>query len=119
MVRILLAAQDDPLREYLARKLFRQGHAVSPARNGREAMTYLVPGALDLLIVQVNMDGVDGPELARRASAAVPGLRVFFLCGFRVLPLKEGARPTVSAEMLDPPFHLNRLGVEINNLLAA
>ncbi|MBT7612023.1 MAG: response regulator [Alphaproteobacteria bacterium] len=119
MARILLAAQDDILRGYIARLLLRQGHLVSPVCGGRDAMTHLVPGAFDILIAQDCMDEVDGPELARRAGAAVPGLRILFLNGFRVLPLKEGARPVLEDEVLDAPFHLNRLAAEIDNLLAA
>lgn len=119
MARILLVAQDDALRGYLARTLLRLGHAVSPVCRGRDATAHLVPGAFDILIAQDRMDDVDGPELARRAGAAVPGLRVLFLSGFRVLPLKEGARPALDAEALEAPFHLNRLADEIDNLLAA
>jgi len=119
MARILLAAQDDVMRGYLARTLLRQGHAVSPVCSGREATHHCVPGAFDILIAEERMDDIDGPELARRAGAVVPGLRILFLSGFRVLPLKEGAMPVLSDDVLDAPFHLNRLADEIDNLLAA
>lgn len=119
MARILLATQDDVLRRYLGRRLARLGHAVVPVKRPRSAVGQLMPGAFDILIAQADMDGIDGPELARRAAAAVPGLRVFFLSGFRVLPLKEGARAALDDENLEPPFHLNRLAHEIDNLLAA
>ncbi len=107
------------MRGYLARKLLRQGHVVSPVCGGRDAMHHCVPGAFDILIAQEQMDEIDGPELARRAGAAVPGLRVLFLSGFRVLPLKEGARPVLDDDVLETAFHLNRLTDEIDNLLAA
>ena len=119
MARILLAAQDDVLRGYLGRSLTRQGHAVTAVGAGRSAIGQLLPGAFDILIAQSAMEGIDGPELARRASAAVPGLRVFFLAGFRVLPLKAGALPALEGDALKPAFHLNRLADEIDNLLAA
>ena len=119
MARILLVAQDDVLRGYLAKVLLRQGHAVSPMSGGRDAIAWLVPGAFRILITEAQMDDIDGPELARRVVAAVPGLRILFLDGFGVLPLKEGARPTLDEEFLHPRFHLNRLVYEIDNLLAA
>jgi two-component system cell cycle response regulator CpdR len=119
MARILLAVQDDLLRGYLGRRLSRQGHAVTPVGASRAALGQLLPGAFDILIAQSAMEGIDGPELARRASAAVPGLRIFFLSGFRVLPLKEGALPALEGDALEPPFHLKRLADEIDNLLAA
>ncbi len=119
MAHILLATQDDVLRGYLARSLARQGHAVMQVGQGRQVLGQLMPGAFDILIAQADMAGIDGPELARRASAAVPGLRVFFLSGFRVMPLKMGARAVLDEEVLEPAFHLNRLAHEIDNLLAA
>lgn len=119
MARILLADQDDVLRGYLSRRLTRMGHGVLAVTCPREAVGLLMPGAFDILIVQAEMDGVDGPEFARRAAAAVPGLRIFFLEGFRVLPLKEGARTVIEDDTLEPAFHLSRLVHEIDNLLAA
>jgi two-component system cell cycle response regulator CpdR len=119
MARILLAIEDDAMRGYIARLLLRQGHNVSPVCNGREALTHLVPGAIEILITQDRMSQIDGPELARRAGAAVPGLRTLILQGFSVLPLKEGAMPVLEDEVLETPFHLNRLAIEIDNLLAA
>ena len=118
-MRILLVTQDDVLRGYLGRSLARQGHAVVPCDRARDVLGQLMPGAFDVLIAQTAMEGIDGPELARRAAAAVPGLRVFFLWGFRVLPLKRGARPALEAESLKAPFHLKRLADELDNLLAA
>jgi two-component system cell cycle response regulator CpdR len=119
MACILLADQDDVLRGYLSRQLARMGHAVLPVTCPREAVGRLMPGAFDILIAQADMEGVDGPEFARRAAAAVPGLRIFFLDGFRVLPLKEGARTVLADDTLEPAFHLNRLAHVIDNLLAA
>ena len=119
MARILLVIEDDAMRGYIARLLLRQGHSVSPLCNGRDALTHLVPGAIEILITQDRMFRIDGPELARRAGAAVPGLRTLFLKGFSVLPLKEGARPALEDDVLETPFHLNRLAIEIDNLLAA
>ena len=119
MALILLVIEDDAMRGYIARLLLRQGHNVSPVCNGREARSHLVPGAFEILLTQDRMAQVDGPELARRAGAAVPGLRTLFLQGFSVLPLKEGARPVLDEDVLEAPFHLNRLAIEIDNLLAA
>jgi len=119
MARILLADQDDVLRGYITRKLSRMGHVVLPVTCPRQAVGQLMPGAFDILIAQADMEGIDGPEFARRAAAAVPGLRIFFLDGFRVLPLKEGARTVLEDDTLELAFHLNRLARVIDNLLAA
>ena len=118
MARILLAAEDALLRRYLARVLGRRGHGIWPVAAPRRALALLWPDAFDLLIAQQPMADIDGPELARRAAAAVPGLRVLFLCGFRVLPLKQGALPAMDEAVLEPAFHLGRLAGEIDRMLA-
>lgn len=119
MARILLAVEDDLLRRYLARMLLRHGHAVSPFATGRRALPQFLPGAFDVLIAQRGMADLDGPELARRATAAMPGLRVLFLHGFSVWPLKEGALPTGGEGALEPAFHLGGIAGGIDGLLAA
>ncbi len=119
MARILLAAHDDVMRCYLVRALSRQGHAVMAVADAHEAFGDLLPGAFDILIADTDLPGIGGPELARRAGAAIPGLRILFRHGFSAAPLKEGALPRLEDEALEPPFHLNRLADEIDNLLAA
>ncbi len=119
MARILLAVENDLLRRYLARMLLRHGHAVSPFAGGRRALGQFLPGAFDILIAQRGMADLDGPELARRATAAMPGLKVLFLHGFSVRPLREGALPTMGESALEPAFHLGGLARGIDGLLAA
>ena len=119
MARILLAAHDDVMRCYLSRALMRQGHAVVPVADAHDALGHLLPGAFDILLCDSDMPGMGGPELARRAGGAIPGLRVLFRRGFSATPLKEGALPRLDDEVLEPTFHLNRLADEIDNLIAA
>ena len=119
MARILLAVEDALLRRHLARMLLRRGHGVAAVAGARKALAQLLPGAFDLLIAQHRMADIDGPELARRAGAAMPGLRVLFLRGFSVLPLKQGALPAIAEGALEPAFHLGALAGEIDRLLAA
>lgn len=119
MARILLAVENDLLRRHVARMLLRHGHAVSPFASGRRALPQFLPGAFDILIAQRRMADLDGPELARRAGAAMPGLKVLFLHGFSVRPLREGALPTTGESALGPAFHLSGLARRIDGLLAA
>jgi two-component system cell cycle response regulator CpdR len=119
MARILLAAHDDVMRCYLSRALARQGHAVVPVADAQEALGHLLPGAFNILVCDTDMPGMGGLELARRAGAVIPGLRILFRRGFSATPLKEGALPRLDDEALETPFHLNRLADEIDNLIAA
>ena len=74
MADILLAEDDDAMRQFLATALTRAGHKVSTHRDGRQALDAL-DKRYDLLIADIVMPGVDGIELARRARATQPDLR--------------------------------------------
>ena len=69
MANILLAEDDDAMRQFLGAALSRAGHKVMSYADGVSAL-----GALqhdfDLLIADIVMPGLDGIELARRARSA-------------------------------------------------
>ena len=72
MARILLAEDDDSMRDFLAKALNRAGHDVDAVADGEEGLDALgeAPGAYELLLTDIVMPGVDGIELARRASSS-------------------------------------------------
>ncbi|HTZ77961.1 MAG TPA: response regulator [Stellaceae bacterium] len=120
MARILLAEDDDNLREFLTRGLRRAGHTVLPAADGDSALNLLIDDdSVDLLLADVVMPGLDGIELARQATKRWPTLRVMFITGFAAVALRQremGSRP---ATVLAKPFHLRQLVEEVERMLAA
>ena len=90
MIRILLAEDDQVMREYLTRALERAGYAVTAVDRGTAAIPLLKAERFDLLLTDIVMPEMDGIELARRASEMVQGLRVMFITGFAAVTLKAG-----------------------------
>src|SRR5690606_24848199 len=82
MARILIAEDDDSMRAFLARALRRAGHWVEAAPDGLAAIDTLAAQDFDLLLADVVMPGLDGVELARRATRQQPRLKVMFITGF-------------------------------------
>ncbi|MEX2010167.1 MAG: response regulator, partial [Dongiaceae bacterium] len=82
MARILIAEDDDNMRAFLARALRRAGHWVESASDGLEAIAMIGDQEFDLLLADVVMPGMDGIELARRASKQNAHLKVMFITGF-------------------------------------
>jgi two-component system cell cycle response regulator CpdR len=119
MAKILLAEDENALRAVLARSLRGRGHAVTDVADGVEALDHLKPGAFDALVADIVMPRLDGLELARRASQAVPGIRVMFITGFAAVALQARAMPDINARVLSKPFHLRDLVDELDRLLAA
>ena len=115
MIRILLAEDDQVMREYLTRALERAGYAVSPVDRGTAAIPLLESESFDLLLTDIVMPEMDGIELARRAGEMVPGLRVMFITGFAAVTLKAG-REMPNARVLSKPFHLRDLVAEVDRV---
>ena len=68
--RVLLV-EDNPINAMLARTLLtREGCAVDHARGGEEAAAALKVGRYDLILMDMRMPGISGPEATRRLRAA-------------------------------------------------
>ncbi len=106
MAQILVAEDDDSMRSFLAGALRRAGHAVETASDGFEALSCLARHKYDVLLADVVMPGMDGVELARRASRDQPQIKVMFITGFAAValarPQRHARRPEDSQQAL--PF---------------
>jgi len=115
MIRILLAEDDQVMREYLARALERAGYAVSAVDRGTAALPLLETERFDLLLTDIVMPEMDGIELAQKAGEMCPDLRVMFITGFAAVTLKAG-KTMPQARVLSKPFHLRDLVLEVDRL---
>ena len=116
MIRILLAEDDDVMREYLARALTKSGYSVESVDRGTAALALIKQGLpFDLLLTDIVMPEMDGIELAQKAAIVAPDLRVMFITGFSAVSLKAGlAMP--NAKVLSKPFHLRDLVLEVDRM---
>ena len=115
MIRILLAEDDQVMREYLTRALQKSGYAVTAVDRGTAALPLIQTESFDLLLTDIVMPEMDGIELAQRATEMAPGMRVMFITGFAAVTLKAGeAMP--NARILSKPFHLRELVMEVDRL---
>ena len=115
MIRILLAEDDQVMREYLARALERSGYSVASVDRGTAAIPLLEAETFDLLLTDIVMPEMDGIELARRAGEMAPDMKVMFITGFAAVTLKAG-RAMPNARVLSKPFHLRDLVLEVDRL---
>ncbi|MGE5510031.1 MAG: cell cycle two-component system response regulator CpdR [Bacteroidota bacterium] len=119
MHRILLAEDDDSMRGFLERALVKAGYDVTAFANGADALERLKEEPFTLLLTDIVMPRMDGIELARRASALDPDLKIMFITGFAAVTLNNETRPPRDARVLSKPFHLKDLVREVGRLLAA
>jgi signal transduction histidine kinase len=81
---VLLVEDADPVRELAAAILRPLGYTVLEAPNATAAMGVVQAheGALNLLITDVVMPGMNGPRLAERLTAVRPDMRVLYVSGY-------------------------------------
>ena len=81
---VLLVDDDEIVRKVLRRQLDGKGFKILEADSGEQAIAILKRETqfVNLLITDVTMPDMTGPELARRWTAEVPGTPVLFISGF-------------------------------------
>lgn len=118
MAKILLAEDDESMRTFLARAIERAGYEVVAVDRGTAALPYIAAGGFDLLLTDIVMPEMDGIELAQRAAALAPRMRVMFITGFAAVALNRGSGAPANAKVLSKPFHLRDLVAEIDRMFA-
>ena len=81
---VLVAEDEEAVREFAVESLQRHGYNVIAAPSGEEALKVASThdGTIHLLLSDVVMPGMKGPELANRLRALRPGLRVLLMSGY-------------------------------------
>lgn len=81
---VLLVEDDEPVRQLIGSQFREAGYDVLEAESAEDAFRQLPlrEHTIDLLITDVMMPGMTGPELAKRLVAQSPETRVLFISGF-------------------------------------
>ena len=79
--RILLADDQQEVRELMALMLGMDEHIVTEARNGREALDLFTPERFDLVITDYLMPLMKGDELARNIKWLAPSEPILMITG--------------------------------------
>jgi DNA-binding NtrC family response regulator len=105
MARVLVVDDDASFRALLRDILEGAGHAVTEARDGDEAMRFLLRESFQLVLADQRMPKLDGMGLLRRiqAEAAVPPLLVM-LTAFGTIPDAVEAVRLGAADYLTKPL---------------
>jgi CheY-like chemotaxis protein len=114
---ILLVEDEEGVRDVAARVLRRAGYRVLEAADGIEALELdaMFGAGIDLVLTDVVMPRLGGPELVRRLSARAPGRKVLFTSGYSASPISE-ARET-GQSFLQKPYLPSTLVAAVRALL--
>jgi signal transduction histidine kinase/ActR/RegA family two-component response regulator len=119
---ILLVEDEDAIRRLTARFLQQLGYRVLSARRGLEAVAVAAGhrGVIHLVLTDIRMPELTGPELVERLRMERPGLPALFMSGYVNDPVvrRGGVNPHEEG-ILAKPFTLDQLGERVRAALDA
>ena len=120
-LRILVAEDEDALRQVVRRMLEQGGHTVVDAASGEAALALLDRSGegIDLLVSDVMMPGMSGLDLAEKVTARLPQARVLYMSGYADAMLQVHRTATPAAAFLPKPFTRVQLLSAVAALLGA
>ena len=106
--RILVVDDEEAIQKLLTGVLEMDGHDVAVASNGREALERVQAEAFDLIISDIKMPVMGGPDMYRRLRDDNNPLaqRVIFITGDTVAPDTRKFLQEISNTVLSKPFRL-------------
>ncbi len=114
---VLIVDDDDQIRDLIAAFTKREGFLVSLAPDAETALTVLSEKPIELMISDINMEGMSGVELLRVAMELYPELAVIMVTG---IDDRETAIETLhmgAYGYITKPFLFNELIINITNAL--
>jgi CheY-like chemotaxis protein len=117
---VLVVEDEAAVRRAVQRSLERLGYRVVAAQDGEDALR--IAGSLDrvdLLLSDVVMPGIDGPELANRLREKWHDLPVLFVTGYSADRLARSGAVGPHDRVLEKPYQLEDLAHTIRRMLEA
>ena len=116
---VLLVEDEPAVRHMTSRVLQDYGFGVVDASGGHQALGVIErsDGSIDLLITDVVLPGMDGPELARRATELQPQLAVLFISGYTDEEIVRRGLLDAGRPFLQKPFTPEALVTRIGEVI--
>jgi two-component system cell cycle response regulator CpdR len=121
MARILIAEDEEGIRSLVARALSQDGHAVTTATDGAEALDLLPRerGAFELLLTDIRMPIMDGIALALAAARDHPHVAILLMTGFADQRERASGLDALIHDVIAKPFSLATIRGAVRDAIAA
>jgi len=116
---VLLVEDEEAVRLFSTRALRQKGYHVLEAGSGEQALQILETEnkMIDLLITDVVMPQMDGPEMVRQIRENRPDLKVIFISGYAEDNFRERLDQDADIHFLPKPFSLKQLAGKVRDVL--
>ncbi len=114
---ILIIDDEKNIREGLAASFEMDGYDVCLAADGKEGLSYIEKGGIDLVITDLRMPGLSGEEVLRRVTTETPGIPVIVLTGHGSIDAAVDAMRNGAYDFLTKPLNLDQLSLIVKRAL--
>ena len=118
-IRILMVDDEEQFRATTSKILTRRGYETSMASNGEEALAIIKETDHDVVVLDINMPGIDGHQALKEIKQLKPDLPVIMLTGHGA---EDSAKTTLkhgAFDYLSKPCDIDLLAARINEAVAA
>jgi two-component system, cell cycle response regulator CpdR len=120
MAKILVAEDDDAVRELVMRALDEDGHELTGAADGAEALDALCHDShYDLLLTDVKMPVLDGIALALAAGRDHPDLAIMLMTGYADQRERAHGLDALVHDVINKPFSVEQIKGAVREALVA
>lgn len=116
-MRILLIEDEPELLHDLARGLALKGYAVDEAADGAEGLQRALDEDYDLVVLDLNLPGMDGLRVLSELRAVKPQAKALILSANHHLETKLSGFALGASDYLTKPFHFEELEARIRVLI--
>lgn len=116
--RVLVADDEADIAEVIARLLREDGDDAVVAHGGAEAIRHLEAGKFDLVISDMEMEGIKGSDIYGRLSSDGSGAKILFVTGDILNPKVLDFLSRTKSEFLPKPFDIDELRQAVRRLLS-
>jgi two-component system, cell cycle response regulator CpdR len=119
MARILIAEDDDAVGALVARALAHEGHDITLAADGADALDRLTQaqGQFDLLLTDIKMPIMDGIALALATARDHPEITILLMTGYADQRERAQGLDALIHDVLTKPFTLHDLKASVRGAL--
>lgn len=116
---ILLVEDEAPMLDIVKKILEKQGYNVIPVLLPEQAIETVknYEGTIDLIITDVIMPGMNGPEMIAVINNIIPGIKHLFMSGYTSDVIAHHGVLNKGVELIQKPFSSNDMAIKVRKLL--
>ena len=115
-MRLLIVEDEKELCDTIAKSLYDVGYEVDTSYNGSEALEYVLTEEYDLIVLDLNLPGIDGMDILRELRRENEETKVLILSARSQIADKVEGLDAGANDYLAKPFHLAELEARIRSL---